>query len=84
MRNLTLLAATATTEIGNQAVLSAITTVGFPIVMCLIFCLYIKKINDMHAAETKGFIESINKNTLVLQRLCDRLDAEGVMGDGKE
>ena len=82
MRNLTLL--TATPDVGSQVVLSAITSVGFPIVMCLIFCLYIRKINDTHAVETKGFIESINKNTLVLQRLCDRLDAEGVMGDGKE
>ena len=82
MRNLTLL--TATADVGSQVVLSAITSVGFPIVMCLIFCLYIRKINDTHAVETKGFIESINKNTLVLQRLCDRLDAEGVMGDGKE
>lgn len=82
MRIATFLA--ATTEVGGQAVLSAITTVGFPIVMCLIFCLYIKSINETHATETKGFVESINKNTLVLQKLCDRLDAEGVMSDGKE
>lgn len=75
---------TVATEIGGQAILSAITTVGFPIVMCLIFCLYIRSINEAHKQETKGFVESINKNTLVLQKLCDRLDAEGVMGDVKE
>ena len=82
MRNLALL--TVASEVGGQGVLSAITTVGFPIVMCLIFCLYIRSINEAHKQETKGFIESINKNTLVLQKLCDRLDAEGVMHDDKE
>ena len=67
-----------------QVIISAITTVGFPIVMCLIFCWYINKINELHAKESKDFIESINNNTLVLQRLCDLLDDKGVsLDDGK-
>lgn len=67
-----------------QLILTAITSVGFPIVMCLIFCWYINKMNESHVEESKGYIEAINSNTLVLQRLCDALDIEGVNSYGKE
>lgn len=53
-----------------------ISTLGFPIGMCLIMCYYINKINEAHKDETDKFAEALNNNTLVLQKLCDKLDSE--------
>ena len=53
-----------------------ISTLGFPIGMCLIMFYYINKINDAHKEETDKFAEALNNNTLVLQKLCDKLDSE--------
>lgn len=58
-----------------------ISTLGFPIGMCLIMCYYINKINDAHKEETDKFAEALNNNTVVLQKLCDRLDSEVNVGD---
>lgn len=55
---------------------SLISTLGFPIGMCLIMCYYINKINDAHKQETDKFAEALNNNTVVLQKLCDKLDSE--------
>lgn len=55
---------------------SVISTLGFPIAMCLILCFYVNKINESHKAESKDFAEALNANTVVLQKLCDKLDVE--------
>lgn len=59
-----------------NTVLQAISTVGFPIVMCLIFAWYIKDLNESHKEETEKFTEALNSNTLVLQKLCDAMNVE--------
>lgn len=59
-----------------ESVLQAITTVGFPIVMCLVLLWYINKMVDSHKEETKAFTDALNKNTTVLERVCDKLDIE--------
>lgn len=58
-----------------------ISTLGFPIAMCLIMCYYINKINDVHKEETGKFAEALNNNTVVLQKLCDKLDSEVDVND---
>lgn len=58
-----------------------ISTLGFPIGMCLIMCYYINKINDAHKEESDKFAEALNNNTVVLQKLCDKLDSEVNVGD---
>lgn len=58
-----------------------ISTLGFPIAMCLIMCYYINKINDAHKEETGKFAEALNNNTVVLQKLCDKLDSEVNVSD---
>lgn len=57
-------------------ILQAITTVGFPIVMCLVLMWYVMKSNESHKEETRDFTDALNRNTLVLQKLCDKLDIE--------
>lgn len=59
-----------------ESVLQAITTVGFPIVMCLVLLWYINKMVDSHKEETKAFTVALNKNTSVLERVCDKLNIE--------
>lgn len=59
-----------------QDVVSIISTVGFPIAMCLALMWYVKDLSHNHDVETDKFVESLNKNTVVLQKLCDKLDME--------
>ena len=59
-----------------DVLLQAIATLGFPIVMCVALLWEIKDITTKHQEETKLFSDSMNKNTLVLQKLCDVLGVE--------
>lgn len=56
-----------------QAITNIITTVGFPIAVCLILFWYINKIQEQHKAETDKLAEALNNNTLVMQQLVDKL-----------
>lgn len=60
-----------------SAIIQAISTVGFPIVMCLLFMYYIKYINDQHKDEIDKLSQSLNNNTLVMQKLLDKLGGGG-------
>ena len=57
-------------------ILQAISTVGFPIVMCLLMMWYIKDTTSSHKEESEKFTEALNKNTLVLQHLCDTISSQ--------
>lgn len=70
-----------------QGLISAVTTVGFPIVCCGAMMWYVKyttdknreevaRLNDQHNREMSEVIQAINNNTLALQKLCDKLDVE--------
>lgn len=59
-----------------QMILQSITTVGFPIVMCLCLAWYCMKLGDSHKSETDKLTMALNENTLVLQKLCDILNVE--------
>ena len=71
--------------------LSVVSTVGFPICACLGLAWYVKYITDKNTSQTENLNKlhteemlaykdelktAINNNTLVMQRLCDKLDAE--------
>lgn len=64
-----------------------IPTIGFPCAACVavgffvkyIFDKYTNDIKEMQAAhreESKQFADALNNNTIVLQKLCDKLDKE--------
>ena len=59
-----------------DVLLQAIATLGFPIVMSVALLWEIKDMTTKHQEETKLFSDSMNKNTLVLQKLCDVLGVE--------
>ena len=52
-------------------IVNIVSTVGFPIVMCIALLLEIKEITRKHEEESKTFTDALNKNTLVIQKLCD-------------
>ena len=67
-----------------QAILQAITQVGFPIVCCGAMMWYVKyytdksredlnKLNELHRQEMLDMTTAVNNNTNVLTRLCEIL-----------
>lgn len=59
-------------------IVTLISTVGFPIAMCIGMGYYLVKKDEAHNTESKEFTEALNKNTLVLQQLCDKLEMKEV------
>ena len=64
--------------------LTAVTTVGFPIVCCGAMMYYVKyttdkhreeieTLNTQHKDEMKEVTNAVNNNTLALQKLCDKM-----------
>ena len=50
-----------------------ISTLGFPIAVCLICFWYINKREEQHKDEVNKLSEAVHNNTLVMQKLVDRL-----------
>lgn len=59
-----------------DTIVQIVSTVGFPIAMCVALLCYIKDVADKHKQETEKFTEALNNNTLVLQKLCDTIGVE--------
>lgn len=50
-----------------------VSTLGFPIAVCLICFWYINKREEQHKDEVTELAKAINNNTLVMQKLVDSL-----------
>lgn len=68
-----------------NTVTQLITSVGFPIACCIALGWYIKKKDDesnaqiakmteAHKEESKQFADALNNNTLVIQKLIDKME----------
>lgn len=57
-------------------ILTAITTVGFPIVACGTLAWYIKYLTDVHKRESDDMRKSLDANTMVMNKLLLRLESE--------
>lgn len=66
-------------------IITAISTLGFPIVACIGMAWYVKyqtdsnnkEVSEMrkeHKQEIDKVTKALNDNTLVIQKLCDKLD----------
>jgi len=71
----------------DNSVVQIISTLGFPIAMCIGACVFIKyqfdsnnkNVDEMrkeHKEEVKSMTEALNNNTLALQRLIDKLGGD--------
>lgn len=61
----------------GNAVIQAISTVGFPIVMCLLLVYVVYKMNEQHKEEMTKMNDALNNNTLAIQHLTDLLTEKG-------
>lgn len=60
-----------------EQIISLVSTVAFPIAMCILMCLYINKRDEEHKKEVEGFTQSINDMKLVLEQLKTILERRG-------
>ena len=71
-----------------NAIVTLVGSLGFPIVACIFVAIYcsktqdsyradIKEMNNTHKAEMDKMTEAINNNTMVIQKLIDKLDKDG-------
>lgn len=69
-------------------IVQIVSTVGFPIVCCGFCFWYVKYItdknredisslNEQHKEESNKMIEAINNNTLVMERLVEKIESKG-------
>lgn len=58
-----------------ETLLSAITQIGFPIVMCLILMNYCKELINAHSNESDKVVEAINECTAMINKLLGKVDA---------
>lgn len=49
----------------------------FPIAMCIILMYYVKDCNDKDNQKIEKITEALNNNTIVLTKLCEKLNKEG-------
>ena len=59
----------------TQLVLNAISTVGFPIVVCLIMIWMVYKQNQSHVDESDKLRSVIENNTMSITKLYEKIDA---------
>lgn len=55
-------------------IVTAVSTVGFPVVMSLVLMKFIENLNEAHREDLKEMTKAVNNNTVILQRLFDKLD----------
>ena len=60
----------------DNNIVQIIAQLGFPIAMCLLLFWYVTKKDEAHKEEMDKISEALNNNTLVMQKLVDKLDQE--------
>ena len=65
-----------------QFSINAITTVGVPIVMCLILFWYVNKQNEAHKGQIESLRSVIENNTNSITKLYEKIDALIDFGKG--
>lgn len=58
---------------GIQEVLTAISTVGFPVAACIALFWFNYKQTQQHSEETAKLSETINNNTIALTKLAEKI-----------
>ncbi len=55
-------------------IINMVSTVGFPIAMCIMLCWYVKSTNDSYRQDIKSLQQSIDNNTAVMNKIIDKLE----------
>ena len=59
-----------------NAIIQIICGVGFTIAACLICFWYGNKLTETHKEEVNKLTDALNNNTLVMQKLCDKMGVQ--------
>lgn len=59
-----------------NTIITAIGSLGFPIVACILMGYIFIKFTDNYRADIKSMTEIVNNNTIALNKLIDKLDKE--------
>lgn len=59
-----------------NTIITAIGSLGFPIVACILMGYMFIRFTDNYRADVKSMTEIVNNNTLALNKLIDKLDYE--------
>lgn len=59
-----------------NAITTIISTVGFPIAMCVYMIYTLQKMNENHKAEIDNLRTAIENNTVAVVKLVEKLDKE--------
>lgn len=60
----------------EQTVITAISSLGFPIVCCLIVLYMYWKSDQTHKAEVDKLSEAVQNNTVVMEKILERLEVK--------
>lgn len=60
----------------EQTAISAISSLGFPIVCCLIVLYMYWKSDQTHKAEVDKLSEAVQNNTVVMEKILERLEVK--------
>lgn len=55
-------------------IINMVSTVGFPIAMCLMLSWYVKTSNDSYREDIRSLQQSIDNNTAVMNKIIDKLE----------
>ena len=61
----------------EQTIISAISSLGFPIVCCLIVLYMYWKSDQTHKAEVDKLSEAVQNNTVVMEKILTHLEMKG-------
>lgn len=60
----------------EQTIISAISSLGFPIVCCMIVLYMYWKSDQTHKAEVDKLSEAVQNNTVVMEKILERLEVK--------
>ena len=55
-------------------IINMVSTVGFPIAMCLMLSWYVKTSNDSYREDIRSLQQSIDNNTAVMNKIIEKLE----------
>ena len=65
-------------------IMQVLQSFGFPCACLVALGWYVKHITDQFREDVKQMVDSYNKNTLVLQKLCDKIGVDKEEGDSDD
>ena len=58
------------------AIVQVISSLGFPIAVCLICFWYINKLEETKRNEVQKLTDAVNNNTRIMQKICKKMSVE--------